>query len=282
MAQLKEYKITEANESKKLLNFMKKILHNYSLSFIYRLFRKKEIKVNQKRITDFNYQLKTNDIVSFYLNEENKLEIKTENFNTSDIKFSIIYEDKNILVVNKPIGISIHSEKDSLDMQVLKYLNYQNNLEDFRPSHIGRIDKETSGLMLYAKNHYALSQLNKKQNDFEKIYTFKSDYNGKDREIITKILIKDERKKNNKAKEAITQIYNRKNQWFAKILTGRKHQIRISLAEIGYPIYGDRKYGGKNADRMYLHSYKLKLQNLDGKLDYLNNTEFIAKIPWKV
>lgn len=282
MAQLKEYKITEANESKKLLNFMKKILHNYSLSFIYRLFRKKEIKVNQKRITDFNYQLKTNDIVSFYLNEENKLEIKTENFNTSDIKFSIIYEDKNILVIDKPIGISIHSEKDSLDMQVLKYLNYQNNLEDFRPSHIGRIDKETSGLMLYAKNHYALSQLNKKQNDFEKIYTFKSDYNGKDREIITKILIKDERKKNNKTKEAITQIYNRKNQWFAKILTGRKHQIRISLAEIGYPIYGDRKYGGKNADRMYLHSYKLKLQNLDGKLDYLNNTEFIAKIPWKV
>ncbi|MGY5139166.1 pseudouridine synthase [Mycoplasmopsis gallinarum] len=282
MAQLKEYKITEANESKKLLNFMKKILHNYSLSFIYRLFRKKEIKVNQKRIADFNYQLKTNDIVSFYLNEENKLETKTENFNTSDIKFSIIYEDKNILVVDKPIGISIHSEKDSLDMQVLKYLNYQNNLEDFRPSHIGRIDKETSGLMLYAKNHYALSQLNKKQNDFEKIYTFKSDYNGKDREIITKILIKDERKKNNKAKEAITQIYNRKNQWFAKILTGRKHQIRISLAEIGYPIYGDKKYGGKNADRMYLHSYKLKLQNLDGKLNYLNNTEFIAKIPWKV
>ncbi|OAB48630.1 RluA family pseudouridine synthase [Mycoplasmopsis gallinarum] len=282
MAQLKEYKITEANESKKLLNFMKKILHNYSLSFIYSLFRKKEIKVNQKRIADFNYQLKTNDIVSFYLNEENKLETKTENFDTSDIKFSIIYEDKNILVVDKPIGISIHSEKDSLDMQVLKYLNYKNNLEDFRPSHIGRIDKETSGLMLYAKNHYALSQLNKKQNDFEKIYTFKSDYNGKNREIITKILINDERKKHNKAKEAITQIYNRKNQWFAKILTGRKHQIRISLAEIGYPIYGDKKYGGKSSDRMYLHSYKLKLQNLDGKLDYLNNTEFIAKIPWKV
>lgn len=93
-----------------------------------------------------------------------------------------------------------------------------------------------------------------------------------------KIYLSTEPKKNWKKMETI--FYRDKNIRYAKLLSGRKHQIRLSLQYLGYPIYGDKKYGGKRASRLYLHSYKIGFKNLENHLKYLNNQIFISKTKW--
>ncbi|WP_416737977.1 pseudouridine synthase [Mycoplasmopsis meleagridis] len=283
----KIFKISKENDSKKILNFIKDVLYDYPISLIYKLFRQKDIKINDQRISNEKLRIKTGDMVSIFFAKE--IKTKKESKTNIDIDFRIIYEDKNILLINKPSGISIHSESNSLDLQVLKYLNYKNEIGEFRASHVGRLDKETSGLIIYAKNYFSVAELNRKINSFEKIYAFKSDYNGLDREI--NLLI--EKNKNNFLKAKIinsyfankntakTYIYKKNNVWYAKLLSGKKHQIRLSMKCLNAPIYGDKKYNGPKANRLYLHCNFLKFKNLKGKLEYLNDKEFYSPIPWK-
>ncbi|UUM19315.1 RluA family pseudouridine synthase [Mycoplasma sp. 1018B] len=283
----KKYIVTLNNDEKKLLNYLKEIFSNYPLNLIYKIIRKKDVKINGKRTNNEKQKIYFNDIIEIYFPEEIKNKQKL-NFKNISIDFNIIYEDNNILIVDKPKGISMHSDANNLDLQVLKYLDYNDkNNNEFKPSHIGRLDKETSGICLYAKNYYSLAELNKKTKFFDKIYTFKSDYNGPDREI--NLFIWNNKNNYLEAKEtsdknlttAKTYIYRKNKIWYAKILTGKKHQIRLSLKTIGFPILGDKKYSGKLSDRLYLHCKTIIFHNLDGKLKYLNKKEFNSKVPWK-
>ncbi|EGV00503.1 ribosomal large subunit pseudouridine synthase C [Mycoplasmopsis columbina SF7] len=283
----KSYVIKENNEEKKLFSFLKELFENHPLAFIYKLLRQKDVKVNGVRTKDEKYKLLQGDVVEvFYAKELSK----TKEFDNKDIQinFQIIYEDSNILLVNKPTKVSVHSEFNCLDHQVLKYLSYRHNLNEFRPSHVGRLDKETSGIMIYAKNHYALVQLNANTSKFDKIYVFKSDYNGNDQEILLNVeknskgyLNNTTNKTNLAYSQAHTKIYQKNNIWFAQIFTGKKHQIRLSLKSLNFPIWGDKKYGGKKAERLYLHCKTIKFKELEGKLNYLNNKEFTTPIPWE-
>ncbi|WP_434325444.1 pseudouridine synthase [Mesomycoplasma hyorhinis] len=282
----------ENDHGRTLLKFVAKILQNYSTSQIEKLFRKKEIKVNKKPQTK-KYIVQQDDIIQIYTNEKldklktQELENQTKKYIPRKIKFDfdVIYEDENILVLNKHINVAVHDGVWSLDNQVSKYLKTQ-KINSFTPSHIGRLDKATSGLIIYAKNYFSLVELNKKQNSFLKYYIFQSDI-----EIKKKFEVKIKIEKNEKLKKmqvtnketatvALTRFFSSKNLKIAQILTGKKHQIRVSLEHLGYPIYGDTKYGGKKNKRLFLHSYKIICLNLEGKLKYLNNKTFINLPNW--
>lgn len=278
----KTYRATVNDEGRNIYKFVTIMLHDVPLSLIQKIFRNKDIKVNGVRV-DKKYEIAKDDLIEIFGVTTNKTRKETALPQTKKQDFQIIYEDENILIVDKPNGLVVHGTNDCLDAQVLKYIQYGAK-DSFIPSHVGRIDKETSGLMLYAKNYASLKQLKEKSEFIQKIYLFKSDLT----ESITtsfKLGHNEEKMKEevrNDGKDSLTyfKINNKTGEKLAILVTGRKHQIRASLAHIKKPIYGDIKYGGKKADRMYLHSYKMIFKNLDGNLEYLNDKEVLANIEW--
>ncbi|WP_429980822.1 pseudouridine synthase, partial [Mycoplasmopsis bovis] len=117
-----------------------------------RIFREKDIKVNGIRTNDKQYKLQLGDVITVYGISEIA---KPEKKNTANINFKVIYEDKNLLIVDKATNIAMHSEENCLDDQIHKYLNFKKT-SSFVPASIGRIDKKTSGLVVYAKNYKTL------------------------------------------------------------------------------------------------------------------------------
>lgn len=278
-----EFIATKNDNGRKLISYLKRILINTPTSHIYKILRNKDIKINGVRINDPQYIINEKDIIQIYGIEANDYQDKKFENNAKN-EFKIIYEDDNILIVSKQINLAVHSENNCLDKQVLSYLKYDQK-DSFKPSHVGRLDKATSGLMIYAKNYAALVELNYKTGFFEKIYKLKSDF--KEVKKLVEINIQHDEKLHkmvvtNNAKDPLakTLFYTKNNEIFASILTGKKHQIRLSMAYLKTPIYGDIKYGGKKADRLYLHCYSITFKNLDNSLKYLNNKEFNDPINW--
>ncbi|WP_027335055.1 RluA family pseudouridine synthase [Mycoplasmopsis felifaucium] len=279
-------KTTENDAGRKLIKYLQRLFKNVPISHIYRILRKKDIKINNKRTSDENYILSANDEIIIYGLNENDLNLYSYN-NELELTSKIIYEDDNILILNKQENIEVHGNTNSLDNQVLAYLKYTQD-SSFKPSHVGRLDKETSGLIIYAKNYPTVVELNNKIGEFDKIYKFKSDYKGSNK-YVEFYIHHDEKNQRMEAtiepyykddKKAITYIFAKGVVWFAKLITGKKHQIRVALKYLGYPIYGDKKYGGKLDKRLYLHSYQLTFKNLAGHLEYLNDKTFLCDIKW--
>ena len=136
--------------------------------------------------------------------------------------------------------------------------------------------------MIYGKTYNAVRQLNDASKKFEKIYEFKS---GLNHDVTTTYLIwhdEDLRKEvcGDRGKKTVTHFSIVDGRKFARLETGRKHQIRSSLSKLGQPIHGDVRYGGKRDKRVYLHATRLKLFGLKGELEYLNNEEFFSKPDW--
>lgn len=267
---------TKNDAGRTILKFLISIFKNISHHKIEKLFRKKNIKINDQKINDKKIILKENDIIKIYgLNLE-----EFNNFKKIDVYFKVIYEDENILVINKPENFLVHGKYNSIDNQVLTYLNFK-KIDSFTPSHVGRLDKVTSGIILYAKNYSSLKELNDKKDYFEKFYIAISNLN---KEILLESFIfHDDLKQKEfinkeKGKKCKTKFIPLKdNKVLIQIFTGRKHQIRASLEYLNFPIKGDTKYGGFKAKRVYLHANKIILNNLEGNLTYLNNKEFISK-----
>ena len=273
-------KATKNDEGRTLFKFLVKHLNNVPISAIEKLFRIKDIKLNGHKTNYKSYKIMAGDEIYVY----GISEYKSNNFSQTIIKFKVIYEDKNILVIDKPINISMHGFDDSLDNQVLTYLNYK-QLDTFKPASIGRLDRSTSGLIVYAKTYKSLTQLNEKINNHDKYYLLKSDFPWEKKDVTFF------GRKNTRTNEM--ELFNQKpgiemstyffkdlNKKYAKITTGKKHQIRLTLKHLGYPIYGDKKYGGKFDKRVYLHSYKIDFHSLVDELEYLNDTQFICDIKW--
>ena len=267
--------------NRSLFKYLVIMLNNVPISRIEKLFRLKDIKVNGIRTNDKQYKLKLGDeIIVYGLNDLFKENVESK----VEINFSVIYEDKNLLIIDKAKNVAIHSEENCLNEQVLKYLNYKKN-SSFVPSSIGRLDKKTSGLILYAKNYKTLVEFEEKQKYFDKVYQFVSDYNIPDKKIVTVRIKKDitnekmvvDSKFGVQAKTAFWIDGNRK---YAQILTGKKHQIRVTLQNIGFPILGDTKYGGKRARRMFLHSYSITFHNLSEDFSEYNEQIFICSPHW--
>ncbi|MDC8911562.1 RluA family pseudouridine synthase [Metamycoplasma hyosynoviae] len=276
----KTFKAKNNDINRSLFKYLVRMLDNVPISRIEKLFREKDIKINGKRTNDKQYKLQLDDEIIVYGLSDIQKELQ---HNSSQINFSVIYEDKNLLIVDKHYDIAMHSEENCLNDQVLKYLNYKKT-SSFIPSSIGRIDKKTSGLVVYAKNYKTLVEFEEKQNHFEKIYQFVSDFQEPYKEVTVRLKkdIKNEKMvvDENFGIKAKTIFKIEGNRKYAQILTGKKHQIRATLEYLKAPILGDLKYGGKRARRMFLHSYSITFKNLGEDFEEYNNQTFICHPHW--
>lgn len=309
---MKEYKITRLDSGQRIDKFIKKCLPNAPLSLIYKVFRKKDVKVNGKRTNNIQYILQENDYIQIYLpmNSEFEKDINTEFVPKT---FDVVYEDEHLLVCNKPVGLLVVEDEqekvNTLANQVISYLikkgEYDPNVhKGFIPAPVHRIDRNTSGIVLVGKDLMTiqtLSALFKEHKDIEKEYLALVFGKVKNEGEITSSLIKDSNsslvrlaKNNEKGLSAYSyykpiKIYDDMSLVSVFITTGRTHQIRVHMASVGYPLVGDAKYGNFNENKkvkqkygwqfQFLHAHKIKVIGLDGELSYLNSKVFVADLP---
>lgn len=299
-----------ANEADQRLDrFLRKLLKNVPLSDIYRMIRKKEVKVNGRKAKESQMLIEGDIIYIDILYDEPSNKAVPE----ADCGFGIVFEDENIMVVDKPPGLIMHPDishkGNTLVDQVIYYL-YKSKAYDpekestFAPAAVNRLDLNTGGLVMFAKSYSALQVLSEMVRDrkIQKRYicVVKGDIK-KEREIRA-YLSKDEAANKVRitensvpgSKEIHTRIMPLKsgNGWALleiDLLTGRSHQIRAQLAALGHPIIGDVKYGAAVDNRHFkdhfglknqlLYAYKLTFKEGEGVLSYLQGKEFKADLP---
>lgn len=261
--------IIKANDvPQRLDKFMRKYFPHMSLGAIYKIIRKKKVKVN-KKVAKIDYELKIDDCLDFYINDEFFESSKKNKKKSKTIRkpnLNIAYEDKNILICAKPSGLLSHSsncyEPNLIDF-IIEYLKQKDEYHPesentFTPALCNRLDRNTSGLLICAKTRPALSFINSKikSNEIEKYYKCLCYDNFKNKKgTIDTFLSKDEEKgqvyvrkgPENGAKRSVTQfeVLESKNGIALvriRLLTGRTHQIRVHMNHIGCPIVGERKY----------------------------------------
>lgn len=250
-------------ENEILIEFLKKMFSNLSKNSVKSLLHNEKVFVNGNMTTKYNYELNIGDVV----------EIREKVAKNIDI----IYEDKNIIVINKPSGLlTVTTEKEKnktayhLVMEYLKKKNKNNRIFI-----IHRLDKDTSGIIMFAKNERAKHLYQDNWNDIVKKRCYYAVIDGKmeNKEGTIKSYLKENGNmvysvKDRSGKLAITEykvLKERKNISLLDInlKTGRKNQIRVHMKENKTPILGDLKYGEKSKliNRLALHAYKLELVN---------------------
>lgn len=271
------------DRDKRLDKLLRALFPDLSLSEIYKLIRKKLIKVNGKNVKE-NYRIKKDDVISvpnFVASNKKIGEVSIsdsrENFELESQKIDIAFENEHILILNKPYDVNVHGSENSLEKKVQKYYSQKksDNSLTFKTGPLHRLDKKTTGLIAFSMSLQGarwFSQ-NIKERKIEKIYyaVLEGELKNKGETLIWSDYIENSRKKNDdfftvnaasatdsknnpNAKNAelfITPLsygkINGKTATFAKIIlkTGRKHQIRAQAALRGFPLLGDKAYGSK-------------------------------------
>ena len=311
---MKEFTIKKNDAGQRLDKYLTKSFPLLPQSLMYKYIRSKRIKVNGKR-GEISYKLQENDVISLYINDEffGSKEPKYD-FLSAGKSLKIVYEDENILLCDKPQGLLSHPNEgeynDTAISRIKRYLYEKKEyLPDdemsFTPALVNRIDRNTSGIIIAAKNAESLRILNEKlkQRELHKLYLCVVIGTPKEKQGLLKDYLQKNEKQNkvyvSNQKTADSKEISTKYKVLAsknglslveiELLTGRTHQIRAHMSSFGHPLLGDGKYGTNEQNKkfggykkQFLYSYKLVFDfSTDaGILNYLNHKEFQVEDVW--
>ena len=291
-----EFLINKKDSGERMDIFLSKEIKNLTRSYIKKLIEKNKVKLNNAISTLPSTKIKKNDRIAVNIIEEENFKIVPKN-----IKLNIVYEDKDFLIINKPKGMVVHPGAGNYNNTLVNALiyKYKSSLSDIngglRPGIVHRIDKETSGLLVVAKNNLSHSNLGKQFSD----HSIKRKYQclawGVIRPLSGRIETLISRNKKNRqlmtvsdinGKKAITnyktiKVFNIKDIPKISLIeceleTGRTHQIRVHLKYKGTSLLGDKQYGKKNIKFKKINKdFFNRLSTLDGQALHAQTLAFI-------
>lgn len=292
MDEIREFLVEESSDLDRLDVFLSEQLGDMSRSYIQKIIKDKKVSVNGKE-RKANYVVKENDKVVIEIPAPKLLEVEAEN-----IPLDIVYEDDDVLIINKPQNMVVHPAPGNYTGTLVNAIIYhcKDKLSSIngiiRPGIVHRIDKDTSGLLMIAKNNNAHNSLadQLKDHSIEREYEFICHGVVKEDKItVNKPLARNPKDRLKMAiveggREAITHFevikrYENFTHMRAKLETGRTHQIRVHALSLNHPLLGDSIYGPKNT------KFKLQGQTLHAKkLGFIHPTkeeyvEFDSELP---
>ncbi len=295
---MREYSITDADEGRRLDKYITGRM-NFPVSFLYKMLRKKNIVLNGKKASG-NELLSNGDIITLYLSDETidgflRPEGATDKKDLSSLMPPIVYEDDDVMILDKPVGMlsqKASSTDISLNEICLSYvLKHQaNEKPGFVPSVCNRLDRNTSGLITFAKTYRAARALSEalRNRTIHKYYTAVA-IGCIDKDIEIKGRIRKDGATNkvsiSVAGDTGALIDTRVHPLSSNnditlidvlLITGKTHQIRASLAHIGHPLLGDAKYGNRSINADYKSRYGVSSQLL-----VCSRMEFPEELPLK-
>lgn len=312
---MKEIQVGRNEAGKRLDKLLGKVLNQAPSSFVYKMLRKKNIKLNEKR-AEGKELLKEGDRIQIYLSDETYARFHADETpvvmnGTLDPK-RIIYQDKDVLIVNKPSGVlsqKAQTRDDSMNEQILRYLLKEHaiteeQLKTFVPSVCNRLDRNTSGILLAGVSLPGSRELSRMLKDRSLSKYYLALVAGEVTQAVhtTAYLKKDNRQNRVTVSEQEVPGADRIETWYRPVLigreytllevqliTGKSHQIRAHLAALGYPILGDPKYGDVEKNRRLreqhriqsqcLHAYRVVFPDKAGELEQLSGKTFQAQLP---
>ncbi len=313
---MKEFKINANDAGQRVDKFLTKAVPLLPKNLLYKYIRLKRIKLNGKRC-EISTRLSQGDVMQLYINDEffDKGSADKPQFLSSPASLDIVYEDENILLCDKPCGLVVHEDDsgsaDTLIGRIQHYLynkgEYDPDSENsFAPALCNRIDRNTGGIVICAKNAESLRILNQKVKDRELDKRYLCVTVGIPQKHSAELKAYHQRNEKTKVVKVSDKPFpgcktmmtryrvtaENKQLGLAllevELVTGRTHQIRAHLAHEGYPLLGDGKYGINKVNRSYnvktqaLYSYKLTFDfSTDGGiLEYLNGRSFEVSKVW--
>lgn len=303
MGAMREIIIEKNDSGQRLDRFLKKYFNKAPLSQIYKMIRK-DIKVNGKRGKE-NTLLSEGDILNVYIRDELFEELREVKKVIKVTKqFKVAYEDDEMLIVSKPFGLLTHGDsrekKNHLANQVINYLISKGDYvpgkeKTFAPSPVNRLDRNTTGLVIFGKTADSLKKLNKMIKDREQISKYYiTVVAGEMKEAIelkgklekdsrtNTVTVMDESSEDGKQIETIArplQVSKGYTLVEVELVTGRTHQIRAHLAHHGFPLIGDAKYGRKKVNEMMKKKYGLSTQLLHSYRLVIDGKEIVGDVP---
>ncbi len=311
---MREICVTENEAGQRLDKLLAKYLKEAPKSFYYKMLRKKNITLNGKRASG-SEKLVQGDSVKLFLSDETIEKFSGKAFviqSDRKEKLDILYEDENLLLLNKPVGMLSQKAKET-DVSAVEHLIHylldsgqitEQNLKTFRPSVCSRLDRNTSGILAAGKSLAGLQEMSRffKERTVGKYYLCLAYGRMEEEKSIRGYLCKEEEKNH-------VQIYQNEHPGSVLIeteyrplaagmdvtllevhlITGKTHQIRAHLAAEGHPIVGDYKYGLRKINDSYqkeyglksqlLHAWRIRMPKSKGPLEYLSEKEFTALPP---